>query len=286
MCLIATLALVSALILTLLDRKLKLLQVIPTPLQAWQQLCQRFTTKLHRKERSDKALRWRSRILLITLLSIAFSIGLGLSYLLNHLDNDYLDTLLLALCLIRHPISPNSQLTDKSAVIRQQIEIEGVMLLQRIIAPLVGWIILGWTGVMVSLTLGTLRIHSASLKQAFAQPIRRLSRWFFMPSALLGCGLISLAACFTSKGRPLIGLRAGLSAINQPFKATIYTLAESLNSSLAGPKGLYLALLGNEWLGKGSARLQAPDLKRWRWLELIAQGLYVALLLILSLLLL
>lgn len=283
LCLIAALALAIALLLRIIDSKLRLLRVIPSPLKGWQHLCQRFVTKLYRKERSANALRMRSRILMFSLIVAAFIIGTLLSELLFIIDHDYLDIILLGLLFFVAPPQALPHPADEAATFRYEVETGGIMLLQRISAPLLGWLLLSWSGLLIALTLGFLCRFSALTHLDFSRPITRLSNLVFIPATVLTCLLLSFAAAFTSKGRPLVGLRAGLEHITAPHKAVTLTIAEALSFSLAGPKGQYLGLICREWLGKGTARLQIADVKRWYWLTTIALGLLIALLLVLSL---
>ena len=283
LCLMAALALIIMLLLRLVDSKLKLIRVIPSPLKAWEHLCGRFVKKLNRKDRSANALRLRSRVLTLSLITAAFFIGILTTNLLNIVDNDYLDIIILALLFFIAPSTALTQTSDKAAKHRYQIETDAISLLQRITAPLLAWLILSWAGVFISLTFAFLSLHSASASPHFAKTITRLSKIIFVPAATILCLILTAAAFFTSKGKPLPGLRAGLENIMEPHKAVTLNIAEALGVSLAGPKGNYLGLISREWLGAGTARLQRGDVKRWRWLEIITYGLLIALLLALSL---
>lgn len=283
LCLMAALALTIGLLLRLADRKLKLIYLIPSPLKGWENLCKHFVNKLNRKRRSANALKMRSWVLIFGFMALAFIIGTIISKLLHSLNNDYLDIILLGLLLFVAPSSRPVRADDEAAQIRYKIETNAIALLQRISAPILGWIALGWVGAFISLTLCFLAQHSALANSHFSKPIIRLSKLVFIPAGALSCLLLGLAALFTSKGRPLEALRGGMENLNAPHKAVVLTVAEAMGLSLAGPKSNYIGLTGREWLGKGTARLQESDLRRWRWLEFITYGLLIALLLGLSL---
>lgn len=283
--LIAALALFVALMLQLADQSLKLLRVIPSPLNAWNLLCERLLHKLNRPERSSDVLRSRGRVLIFMLMVISALLGNFIVLALTEWKNDYAEALLLALIFLQFPPTVEINEKDPTTPLRKQIETGGIRLLQRLFAPLTGWLLLGWPGVMMMLTLAALRMAATTITTAIAQPVRSFCRRVYVLPAALACTTLSLAAAFTSKGHPMPGLRAGMEKILTPHAAVILTLAEALQLSLGGPSSAYLDLLGRDWLGSGIARLQPADIKRWHWLLAISHFMLIGALLLLSLLL-
>ncbi|MDG1285952.1 MAG: hypothetical protein P8P30_00125 [Rickettsiales bacterium] len=285
LCLIAALALFFALLLRITDGKLRLLRAIPSPLAAWRRICASFVQKLNRQERSSGALRTRGRILLFTLLSFAFLFGMLMEKILVELHNDYLETILLALIFLALPNAPVPKKKEAATTFRTGIESGGVTLLQHVLAPLTGWLLLGWPGIFMMITLLGVRKAVMNIQTGFGYSIRRTTKLLLFPAGLLGIGIISLASFFTSKGKPLAAMRLGFEKMLTPHIAVMATISEALHLSLGGPSSYYLDLFGREWLGNGIARLQEPDMKRWTWLLTISHCSLIVLLTTLALLL-
>lgn len=285
LCLLAALALLLALLLQLAENRLNLLRVIPSPLSGWEAVCRYLLRKLNRQGRSSTTLQSRGRVLIVTLLAISGLLGSLLALFFADLNNDYVEVVVLALVFLMLPPQSLPPAKDPSSDYRHQIESDAITLLERNLAPVVGWLLFDWGGILIMLTTIILRGSVTSIQSPIATPIRRLSRLILFLTGLLGVGSLALAAFFTSKGKPLPALRAGLQEMLQPYQAILLTIAEALGLSLAGPSNLHPDLLGREWLGSGIARLQQPDAKRWHWHLMISQCLLIALLLLLSLLL-
>ncbi|GEM_PF-5346236 len=285
LCLIAALALLIALLLRLADKKLQLLSAIPSPLEAWRSGCTNFAHRLNRKERSSGALRIRGRILLFMVLLIAFLFGFFCEKVFDRLQNDYLETLLLSLVFLALPKASSSSKDDDASQFRHEIESDGIRLLHDILAPLTGWVILGWSGVFMIISIIALRNAVMSIQTGFDFSIRRAAKLFLFPASLLGIGIISFASLFISKGKPLPALRLGFEKMLMPHTAIIATVSEAMHVSLGGPSSYYLDLLGRDWLGNGIARLQKPDIKRWNWLLSLSHYSLIVLLIALALLL-
>lgn len=282
---IAAIASLITLLLRISDNYLKLFSVIPSPLAAWRAICSQLVAKLDKTGRSSMALRMRGRIMALALIAFSALIGNILETFLQNMQNIYIDVALLAFALLALPTKPSNDSKDASGKLREQVESGSIMLLQRIVAPITGWILFGWAGVFMMITIVNLLNSAASAQKAFYLPINKLGKIFlFIPVIFASC-LIFTAALFTSKGRPLPALRAGLEKMLTPNIAIVYCVAEALSLSLAGPKSQYSKLLGSKWLGSGTARLQQPDLKRWNWLLNISQFMLIAILTSLSLLL-
>lgn len=281
----AALALVIAYLLRLADSYFKLLAIIPSPLVAWQRFCQKIADRLNRKERSHSVLRTRSRIVVIIIILLCCFAGMLIEHALNTLDNDYLDIALLSFFLLALPPSHKIVTQDNSARLRFQVESGVFSLLERNFGCVIAWVFLGWIGILLIHSFTSLYRHVSTDSGAFNKPIERFTHLLLLPASFLGLFIGYIAGFFTSKARPLVGLRAGLAIATQPYGALLLACSESLGLSLAGPKGNYMGLAGREWLGKGVARLQKADIRRWQWFEQINYGLFVCFLLLLSLML-
>ncbi len=288
--LMGAIALFIALVARLLDSQLRLLRVVPSPIRLWEKICVAFVARLNREGRSDDALAGRGKVLLMVLLAIAALIGNVIILLKDHLientNDGAVETLLLSLFFFA--LSRNITLApqqDEAGKLRHQIESDALRFLQRVLAPLMGWVLLGWPGVIMAITMVGLRNAVAPVQSQLARPIRVAAKFFLFPAGLVGIFITAFAAFFTSRCKPLEAMRAGFEVMLTPHKALMITLAEAMGVSLAGPKTRYGDLIGRKWLGKGVARVQVADVARWNMLLLLSHCLLVVLLLALSLLL-
>ena len=285
LCLMAAVALILATLLRLADRYLKLLRVMPSPLNLWRGFCEKAVKKLNRSGRSSHVLQTRARALVLFSLIFSALFAIGFSWGLELWGHDMLETVLLALMMLILPKDQPFPAEDSASHIRHQIEEGALLLMQQVGAPIAGWLLFGWAGVFMMVTLIALRHAVAQSENAFASTIQTASQWILLPAGFLTLMALSFAAAFTSKGKPLEALRAGMEQVASPYKAVFLSAAQAMGVSLGGPKGIYRHLVGREWLGKGIARQQQADLKRWHWLLTLSQFVLAAILLALSLLL-
>jgi cobalamin biosynthesis protein CobD/CbiB len=285
LCLVIALALAIALIIRLIDHKLDLLRAIPSPLKLWRVICGGMIRKLDKKERGEEALIGRGKTATLMLLVLAGLLGSILDYSIHAYGSEIWEVILLAGFLLHLPNFPDRAQKDEGMRLRDQIESSALNLLQHILAPIMGWLLLGWIGVTAAITAAALRDNSLKLSRPLAQSIERITNLIMYLPACLAIGLIAFAALFIGKSHPLSALRQGMQVLRNPHLAVIATVAEAMHMALAGGASIYRRWLGDRWQGEGTAKLQAADWMRWQWMSWVAQGLLVGILLLLSILL-
>lgn len=285
LCLMAALALALAMALRVVDQQLQLLHYIPTPMALWRETCAALMTKLNRPGRSEKALLGRGRVTAVFLFVASLVLGVVCEMIIRRFSLSYLEVIVLAGFLLGSYRPPQKYPKDQAAGYRIQIESGAVRLLQAISAPLTGWILLGWPGVLLFCTAGVVRQASLKIQGPYMRPIERMVRLVLYLPGIVAVLLLSLAALFTSKTSPLPALRAALPSLRTPHKAVLLTVADAMQIALGGPASPYRGYWGAEWIGSGPARIQSADVTRWNWLSRIAQAMLVALFLLLSVLL-
>jgi adenosylcobinamide-phosphate synthase len=162
---------------------------------------------------------------------------------------------------------------DTATVLRGTIEMLMMQLSERVIAPLLYYILASWVGVFVVLgiavmdrLLGYRNTQYAYFGTATAM-LHSLLQW--LPSRITGC-LMCLAACFSpaASGRAAwrIMWRDASKTASGNSGWPIAAAAGALNITLGGPRALYGSYIADQWIGDGAAKITLPTLKAAQWL--------------------
>lgn len=272
---VASLALFFAALISIADHFLKLLYLIPSPLDALRGLMGLINRKLNRPQRSTSNLRIRATLLLffIVLCSAYFEHLMG--RILIDITWDYTETCLLSLCFLVLRGHPLRQHEDQAGLRREQVERLVFTYIHRVLLVLGGWLLLTWSGVAFALLLSALTeqfLKSSTQRQtAFENYFEKTLNIILIPISFLGYISMWLSSLATSRANSMTGLRSALAHANQPYLAVFHLISETLGFSLNGKAGVYTRILSTDWIGKGSARLTKADIFRTVWLLSLCQ---------------
>lgn len=166
---------------------------------------------------------------------------------------------------------------DSHAVTRTLIEHLATAFADRVLSPILWYILLGLPGFIAGkiITEAGLMLGYASRRhKAYGKTPGRLETAINFLPARLGGWIIALAALFVPKAHPAAAVKAMLGESHrirlprkgQPIAAT----AGALGVALAGPRSVQGFLVEDGWVGKGSARATAQDLRRMLMLYAVA----------------
>lgn len=166
---------------------------------------------------------------------------------------------------------------DEHAVNRTLMEHLATAFSDRVLSPLLWYILLGLPGFVASKIIteaGLMLGHESRRHKAYGKAPARLETVInFLPARLAGWVLV-LAAFFVPKARParaLATLTADAHKVHLPRKGQpIAAAAGALGVSLAGPRSVHGFLVKDGWVGKGSAKATATDLRKMLLLFAIA----------------
>ncbi|MCH2547969.1 MAG: cobalamin biosynthesis protein [Alphaproteobacteria bacterium] len=166
---------------------------------------------------------------------------------------------------------------DKHGVIRSAIEYIASAFADRVLSPILWYILLGLPGFIASkiITEAALMLGYESRRhKAYGKTPGRLETVINYIPARIAAIIIVSASLFVPKAKPL---KALVYAINHGQKvqlprkgAPIAAAAGALNLALAGPRSVQGFLVKDAWVGKGSARVTLHDLKKMLLLYVIA----------------
>lgn len=165
---------------------------------------------------------------------------------------------------------------DKHGVIRSAMEHLASAFADRVLSPILWYILLGLPGFVASkiITEAALMLGYESRRhKAYGKMPGRLETVInFIPARLAGWIMV-LAAFFIPKGKPLKAARAVLSqsqTILLPRKGEpIAAAAGALGISLAGPRSVQGFLVKDGWVGSGTAKASLLDFKKMLLLYVI-----------------
>jgi adenosylcobinamide-phosphate synthase len=288
------------------------------PLEIWRKLAEWLGGKLNRYRRSDQTRHMRGGWLVFLTILASLLLGYALAEIFL-LAGGLPEVMVLALFLsARQPfddmaevekllatapqtvsskILPSSlvrrQLSeyDHPTVIRGIIEMLGVSMAERVIAPLFYYIIAGWQGVLlVSLVRVLDAIYgyrNAQYEDFGAISAKTHTLLQIIPARIAGL-LIVFASFFApacSGGNAWQVLRTQAQRVNSLNAGwPIAAMAGALGVMLGGPRALYGSFIADQWVGTGSAQLTTRHSQAARWLYLIAQYVCFMLLLLAGLL--
>jgi adenosylcobinamide-phosphate synthase len=243
--------------------------------------------RLNRPQRTLKTRQQRGILLLAAAMLSALAAGL----LLRLLHSEAVDVLLLALLLpvrqtwstasamhkalkggdvaaakeeLKNTVWRHYAVLDEHSVARAAIEILAVHFSEKILAPAFWYIFLGMPGFMASKALYL-------LKESLCQPIASDGA-FSHPAALshfvahyipsrLGMALWLASVVFVPVSNPVAAARQmakGKLDRGTPEQIALLSAAAALNLALGGPTSVYT---GGEWMGGGTARAKALDIR-------------------------
>lgn len=177
----------------------------------------------------------------------------------------------------------DTQNLGNHGVIRATIEYMASGLAERVISPLLWYVLLGLPGFVASkiITEAALVLAHDSLRhRSFGSTAGALERILnYFPARLAALSLIA-AAVFVPKSSPRNGMACLMNAMDKirpPRKgAPIAASAGILGISLGGPRSVQGFLVKDGWVGSGSAKASLPDLRKNLFLYAIACLLNIA----------
>jgi adenosylcobinamide-phosphate synthase len=166
---------------------------------------------------------------------------------------------------------------DEHAVNRTLMEHLATAFADRVLSPLLWYILLGLPGFVASKIIteaGLMLGHETRRHKAYGKAPARLETVInFLPARLAGWVLV-LASLFVPKARPsraIATLATDAHKVHLPRKGQpIAAAAGALGVSLAGPRSVHGFLVKDGWVGKGSAKATATDLRKMLLLFAIA----------------
>lgn len=166
---------------------------------------------------------------------------------------------------------------DAHALMRVAIEYLIENFSDKILAPVLWYLLLGLPGAMVvcmvNLLDGMIGHHSQRYI-AFGWAAAKLDDVLQWIPARLAALMLFLAAFFVPKSRPLAGLRTALRDAGKTRSPNngwpLATAAGALHVTLGGPREIGEAVVEDAWLGKGTVKATARDVMRAQWLYLVA----------------
>lgn len=169
------------------------------------------------------------------------------------------------------------------AVTRTVMEHMATAFADRVLSPILWYVLLGLPGFIASKIIteaGLMLGHESRRHAAYGKTPARLETVINFLPARIGGWIVALAALFIPKGRPFraIGTMLGQSRrIHLPRKGQpIAAAAGALGLALAGPRSVHNHLVKDGWVGKGTAKATATDLRKMLLLYVIACLLNVA----------
>ena len=268
--------------------------------------------KLNRSQRSAQVRRSRGVMLVMSVVVLSLVTGL----LLDMLSTSRLrvvDILLLALLLpvrqswecarviykalraddlasarlaLKDTVWRHFGLLDAHGVARAAIELLAVQFSEKILAPVLWYLVLGLPGFLIDKSLYLLKetlCQPMASENDFGRPAIQAHFIANYIPARLAMGLWIAALFFFPVGNPIASLRRmekGNLAQLTPERVSVLAASCALNLALGGPTSVYT--LGN-WHGSGTAKVRTPDIRRALILAGMVQLLLVLLLAFLSL---
>jgi adenosylcobinamide-phosphate synthase len=170
---------------------------------------------------------------------------------------------------VRHIVGRDPMSLDAYGVARAAIESLAENFSDGVVAPVLWYLLLGLPGLFaykMANTLDSMIGHSTPRYRSFGWAAARLDDVLNMLPALLSGGLLVAAAVFVTAGRPaealFIMLRDGRKHHSPNAGWPESAMAGALGLALAGPRRYPEGLVADPWLGNGSARAGAPDIRR------------------------
>lgn len=261
--------------------------------------------KLNRPERTLNERRQRGWLLLAAMVMAALGVSSVLGVLFSH-GTRFGELLLLALLLPVRPCFDRTltmyksltahdtlaareglkgtvwrhyALLDEHAVARAAIEIMAVQFSEKIVAPVLWYLLLGLPGLLVNKGVYVLKeslCQPLANEVAFSKP----TQWVHFAMNYIPSRFALLLWFFAVVFVPAHGLVAALKALFKskllhatPEEVSVLAASCCLKLSLGGPTSVYT---GGEWEGSGTAKATTADIKRAQMLYMIANGLLFA----------
>jgi adenosylcobinamide-phosphate synthase len=261
--------------------------------------------KLNREKRSagDRAVRGAMAVLLVC--GAAGAIGWGVAWLSQHHTFGWILELLLLVILlaqrglydhvravgraleregleparraVAHIVGRDPNQLDEHGVARAAIESLAENFSDAVVAPVFWYVLFGMPGLLVykaANTMDSMIGHLTPQYQAFGMVAARFDDALNVIPARLAGLLIAIAASFTPKANPWHALKimardAGKHrSVNAGWPEG--AMAGALNLALAGPRRYSQHVVNDPWVGSGSARATALDIRRALYLYIVA----------------
>lgn len=287
------------------------------PLSLWNGVVSMFERKLNRAKRSASVRQNRGMMFAFLCLFLLISVGMCLHVLFRIPGAEYAEIPLLAIIfasrqtfdatnnmrrlLKKSPASIDGILLppalvrrqqkayDHPAIIRASIELLALNFSERVIAPLLYYLLFGWIGVVL--------VCGISIMDQLVGYTSNRSREFGSSTALFHSILQWLPSRFTAFWIGITCLFAPSSAPLKTWKIMfsqaaktksanagwpLGAMAGALTLTLGGPRTLHGSYIADGWIGTGSSKPQIADLKRAQWLYGISHMLLLMTLLLLG----
>lgn len=151
-------------------------------------------------------------------------------------------------------------LLDEHACARAAIEMLAVQFCEKILSPLVGYLLFGLAGLFIVKSVTIMQSAVASAETPFSKPIHHAHTWIhYIPARLAAvcwlAGALFLPGASYKKAAATIAAHAGAPS----HLLLLHMPASVLALSLGGPLSLYAS---KAWVGSGVAKAGPADIKR------------------------
>ena len=285
----------------LLDGFPALFRFVPHPEQILGRAVAALESKLNREKRSSMDRAIRGLFVAVLLLVVVAAFGAGIAWLGQNHDFGWIVEFVLLAAFIdqrgqygrmgdvarsivggnmesaRAALQPmvnrDAALIDDHGVVRAAIESGGEGFVAGIVAPAFWYVLFGFPGLAVCRALSVMDReigHPTSRYRAFGMVAARLNDAVqILPSCLAGLFLV-FAALFAPTARPGLALRVMMrdSTKYRSLNAgwPVAAMAGALDLALAGPRHYAERTVGDPWIGTGTARAEAQDIRRAQYL--------------------
>ncbi len=264
-----------------------------------------FDDKLNRPKRSQVDRAIRGLFVVIFMIALTGSIGIGVMWLTLHVEWGWvlecalLVTLLAGRSLydavarvakgleldglqggrdaVRHIVGRDPNSLDAPGIARAAVESLAENFSDAVAAPVFWYVLLGFPGILVYKTVNTMDSmigHRTPLHQAFGFTAARLDDALNAIPARLSALIFAAAALFVPTANPSAAIKTAMrdAGKHRSFNAgwPEGAMAGALGIALAGPRTYGGETVNDHWMGDGRARLTHKDIERALYLYGVA----------------
>ncbi|MBO6518475.1 MAG: cobalamin biosynthesis protein CobD [Rhodospirillales bacterium] len=264
-----------------------------------------FDDKLNRPKRSQVDRAIRGAFVVIFMIALTGSIGVGVMWLTLHVEWGWvLECLLLVTLLagrslydavarvakgleldglqggrdaVRHIVGRDPNSLDAPGIARAAVESLAENFSDAVAAPVFWYVLLGFPGILVYKTVNTMDSmigHKTPLHQAFGFTAARLDDALNAIPARLSALIFAAAALFVPTANPSAAIKTAVrdAGKHRSFNAgwPEGAMAGALGIALAGPRTYGGEVVNDHWMGDGRARLSHKDIERALYLYGVA----------------
>ncbi|NQV46668.1 MAG: cobalamin biosynthesis protein CobD [Rhodospirillaceae bacterium] len=287
---------------------------IKHPVQLIGALIDWFDRKLNRESRSEADRAIRGALVVALMVSFTGGTGWAVAWLTQHHDFGWIVELLGLIMLlagrglydrvrtvavaldgsgleagreaVSHIVGRDPRLLDAHGVSRAAIESCAENFCDGVVAPVFWYVLFGFPGILIYKTVNTMDSmigHMTPKYRAFGMTAARLDDVLNLIPARLSGLFIAAAAAFVPTANPLRALKIMWrdapkhNSMNAGWPEA--AAAGALDLAIAGPRKYSDRTVNAPWIGGGSARATAKDIRRMLYLYLVASlinGMWVA----------